>query len=447
MMNIKHIKSRIENILWKKDLSKLPPWQSRSIHLIRILQAVTRDLLGGLPTLRAMSLVYTTLLSLVPLLAVSFSVLKGMGAHNQIKPMLLNVLSPLGSGGIEITEHLLTFVDNIKVGVLGFVGIALLFYTVISLIQKIERAFNSTWQITSYRSIGQRFSDYLSVIMVGPVLVFVAIGITAGISSSTLVETLSQIEPFGTLLLFVGKIIPYILIIAAFTFIYTIIPNTKVKFKSALTGAIIAGVLWETTGWLFTSFVANSANYAAVYSSFAVLMIFMIWLYLSWLILLIGSSIAYYHQHPERISNRQQILRLSCRLREKIALLVMFKIADHFHFNKPKPWTLISLSKSLDISPDAVALVVQSLENDKLIMRCGTDSATFSPSKSLENISIKDIWNAVRGAEETTYLNPDKLESIDAVDDLLNNTDKAIAEYFADTTLLDIINKQHALTP
>ena len=446
-MNIKHIKSRVENILWKKDLSKLPPWQSRSIHLIRILQAVSRDLLGGLPTLRAMSLVYTTLLSLVPLLAVSFSVLKGMGAHNQVKPMLLNVLSPMGSGGIQITEHLLTFVDNIKVGVLGFVGIALLFYTVISLIQKIERAFNSTWQITSYRSIGQRFSDYLSVIMVGPVLVFVAIGITAGISSSTLVETLSQIEPFGSLLLFLGKIIPYLLIIAAFTFIYTIIPNTKVHIKSALTGAVIAGVLWETTGWLFTSFVANSANYAAVYSSFAVLMIFMIWLYLSWLILLIGSSIAYYHQHPERISNRQQILRLSCRLRENIALLVMFKIADQFHFNKPTPWTLTSLSKSLDISPDAVALVVQSLEDNKLIMRCGADNGVFSPSKSLENISIKDIWNAVRGAEETAFLNPEKLESIDAVDDLLNNADKAISECFNDTSLLDIINKQHALTP
>lgn len=444
-MNITRIKMRIDNLLWKKDLSKLPSWQAHSIHIIRILQAVYRDLSGGLPTLRAMSLVYTTLLSLVPLLAVSFSVLKGMGAHNQIKPMLLNVLSPLGSGGVEITEHLLNFVDNIKVGVLGFIGVALLFYTVISLIQKIERAFNFTWRITSYRSIGQRFSDYLSVIMVGPVLVFLAIGITASISSSSLVETLSAIEPFGTLLVLLGKIIPYILIIAAFTFIYSIIPNTKVQFKSALTGAIIAGLLWETTGWMFTSFVANSANYTAVYSSFAVLMIFMIWLYLSWLILLIGASIAYYHQYPERISIRQQKMRLSCRLREKIAMLVMFKIADHFYFNKSTLWTQTSLAKSLEISNEAIGLVIDSLEEKKLIMRCGENNDEFTPSKSLEHISVKDIWDSIREAEEAPYLNPSKLESIEAIDELLNNTDLAIQESFASISLLDIIKKQQAL--
>ena len=278
--------------------------------------------------------------------------------------------------------------------------------------------------------------------MVGPVLVFVAIGMTAGLSNSSLVATLSAIEPFGTLILLLGKIIPYLLIIAAFTFIYTIIPNTKVQFSSALTGAVISGVLWETTGWLFTSFVANSANYAAVYSGFAVLMIFMIWLYLSWLILLTGSSIAYYHQYPERISNRYQMLRLSCRLREKIAMLIMFKIANHFHFNNPKLWTQSSLAKTLDISSDAIELVIKSLEAKKLIMRCGEDNGSFSPSQSLEHIAIKDIWDSVREAEEAPYLNPKKLESIDAIDELLNNVDHAITESFADMTLLDIVNKQ-----
>lgn len=445
-MNITQLASRIDDLLWKKELSELARWQAAIIHLLRIFSAVYRDLAGGLPTLRAMSLVYTTLLSLVPLLAVSFSVLKGMGAHNQIKPMLLNVLAPLGPGSEQITEYLLGFVDNIKVGVLGFVGIALLFYTVTSLIQKIERAFNFTWRISSYRSIAQRFSNYLSVILVGPVLVFVAIGITAGISSSTLVETLSQIEPFGTLLLVLGKIVPYILIIAAFTFLYIIIPNTRVRLSSALTGAIIAGILWETTGWLFASFVAGSTNYTAVYSSFAILMIFMIWLYLSWLILLTGASIAYYHQHPERISNRYQILRLSCRLREKTALLIMFKIADHFHNDRSETWTQSSLAKSLDIADDAVALVIDSLEQNKLLQRCGEDGQGFTPARSLEKISISDIWNAARTAEETPLLDPDKLESNDAIDSLLGETDKIVHGHFAGKTLLDIVSRQQELT-
>ena len=441
-MILKQLIARIEKFLWKQDLSKLPYWQSYAIKILRILQAVSRDLSGGQPTLRAMSLVYTTLLSLVPLLAVSFSVLQGIGAHNQIKPMLLNVLAPMGDSGIQITEHLLTFVDNIKVGVLGFVGIALLFYTVISLVQKIERAFNSTWRITTYRSISQRFSDYLSVIMIGPVFIFLAIGITAGISSSRFVETLTQIEPFGTLLHQVGRILPYIIIIGVFTFIYTIIPNTKVHFRSALTGAVISGLLWETTGWLFASFVANSANYTAVYSSFAVLMIFMIWLYLSWLILLTGSSIAYYHQHPERISTRQQSVSLSCRLREKIALLVMFKIAYQFHYGEPKKWTMTLLSKSLDISNDSMMLIIKALEKNKLLLRCGESAEFFAPAKSLDHIEIRDIWNAIRSAEETSDLNPSVIKSNETIDTLLDQTEDAINESLAGGSLLHLVEKQ-----
>ena len=282
--------------------------------------------------------------------------------------------------------------------------------------------------------------------MVGPILVFVAICITASISSSSIVTTLTAIEPFGTALLLLGKVIPYILIIGAFTFIYSIIPNTKVQFTSALTGAIVSGFLWETTGWLFASFVANSTNYTAVYSSFAILIIFMIWLYLSWLILLVGASISYYHQHPERISNRQQQLYLSCRLREKIAMLIMYKIADHFHFDKPKLWTQLSLAKSLDISSDAVGMVTKSLEEKKLIMRCGEENDSFTPSKSLEHITIKDIWDSVRAAEEVSFLNPQKLESIEVIDELLNNAEKAVAKSFANMSLLDVVNKQCGLT-
>ena len=136
-MDLIETKEKINTLLWKKDLASMPEWQALSIKLLRIFHAVIRDLSGGLPTLRAMGLVYTTLLSLVPLLAVGFSVLKGFGVHNQIEPLLQSALTPLGEQGEEITAHIIGFVDNIEVGILGAVGIALLFYTVVSLIQKI----------------------------------------------------------------------------------------------------------------------------------------------------------------------------------------------------------------------------------------------------------------------------------------------------------------------
>ena len=438
LMNLNTIKAKANALLWETDLSALPWWQSRVIHFLRIIQAVVRDLSSGLTTLRAMSLVYTTLLSLVPLLAVSFSVLKGFGVHNQIEPMLLNMLAHLGDKGVEITNQLISFVDNIKVGVLGSLGLGLLIYTVISLIQKIERAFNATWRVTESRGITQRFSDYLSVIMVGPVLVFSAMGITASISNSHIMTMLVSVEPFGSLISLIGKFLPFILIITAFTFLYILIPNTKVRFRSALVGAVVAGFLWETLGWLFTAFVANSSNYTAVYSSFAILIVFMIWLYLGWLILLTGSSIAFYHQNPERISSRQQILRLSCRLREKIALLVMYRIGSSFHHNT-EPWSIHRLTADIDVSMEAIAMILNALEDAELITRSGEKNEIYMPCQSLERINIKQILDAVRSAEEAPSLNPDKLNSNVNVDQLLVEIDKAVSDSLGEKTLLSLV--------
>jgi len=439
-MDLIKTKEKINTLLWKKDLASMPEWQALSIKLLRIFHAVIRDLSGGLPTLRAMGLVYTTLLSLVPLLAVGFSVLKGFGVHNQIEPLLQSALTPLGEQGKEITAHIIGFVDNIEVGILGAVGIALLFYTVVSLIQKIESALNHTWRITEYLALAQRVSDYLSIIMVGPVLVFAALAITATISSSSVVTTLSAIEPFGFLISSIGKLLPFFLIICAFTFIYILVPNTKVKFNSALTGAIIAGILWQTAGILFAKFVAGSTNYTAVYSSFAILIIFMIWIYLSWLILLIGASISFYHQHPERITARQQVLTLSGRLREKIALLVMYRIGKSFHDNK-NPWTSEDLASDLDISAEALSTVLSSLVDSHLISRSGENEVSYLPSQSLEHISISNILSAVRAAEESPELNFDNIKSENAVDELINNVEETVNSNLNNMSLRDLVTK------
>ena len=161
--------------LWGIDISSFGRFRAFLIKALRLLYVAVREFSEGQLTLRAMGLVYTTLLSLVPLIAVSFSVLKAFGVHNQVEPFLYNFLSPLGSKGAEITRKIIGFVENIKVGVLGSIGLAMLIYTVISLIQKIEDAFNYIWKIKRPRSFARRFSDYMSVILIGPVLIFSAI--------------------------------------------------------------------------------------------------------------------------------------------------------------------------------------------------------------------------------------------------------------------------------
>ncbi len=283
----------IVRALWGKDTESLPRWKAWPIVVLRVVFAVARDVLAGNLTLHAMSLVYTTLLSFVPLLALSFSVLKGFGVHNQVEPILLRLLEPLGEKGQEIAALVIGFVDNIKVGVLGAVGLALLFYTVVSLMQKIESAFNDTWRISETRPLARRFSDYLSVLLIGPVLIFSAVGITASLTSNALFESLTAVEPLGTLIEIAGGLTPFLLVGGAFTFIYIFMPNTRVRLRSALLGGFVAGILWVTAGWGFATFVANSGNYAAIYSAFATLILFLIWLYLNWLILLVGSSICF----------------------------------------------------------------------------------------------------------------------------------------------------------
>ena len=295
------LKEKILSLIWDKDLASLPWWQASLLGIIRFLHIMLVDFMDGQLNLRAMSLVFTTMLSIVPLLAVSFSVMKAFGVHNQLEPMLLNYLAPLGAQGQEISQQIMGFVDNIKVGLLSGVGLGLLFWIVVRLINKIENAFNYTWRVQQSGSLARRFGNYLSVIMVGPVLVFIAMGVTGSVINTSIAQAILSIEPFGTLLSIATKLIPYVLIIAAFTFTYLFIPNTKVRLIPALTGGVAAGFLWQTVGWVFATVMSASisANYTAIYSSFAFLFVFMIWLWWSWLILLVGSSVAFYKQYPE----------------------------------------------------------------------------------------------------------------------------------------------------
>jgi membrane protein len=248
---------QLVDFVWKLDHEGVR-WRARLSEFLRIMSMVALDVRGGMLTLRAMSLVYTTLLSLVPLLAVSFSVLKGFGVHNQLEPALLNILQPLGEKAAEITHNIVGFVENMKIGVLGAMGLGMLIYTVISLIQKIESAFNFTWRLRTSRNLAQRFSNYLSVVMVGPVLVFSAVGITASLRSNAIVGKIEALPYMGEVIRMAGEFVPYLLIIAAFTFVYLLVPNTRVKPLSALYGAVIAGVLWRWTGLLFASFAGCS---------------------------------------------------------------------------------------------------------------------------------------------------------------------------------------------
>lgn len=405
MQFVEKLRKRIFEFVWINDTRTLSAWKQKVVQALRIGYLVIRDLIEGELTLRAMGLVYTTLLSLVPFIAISFSVLKGFGVQNQIEPMLMNFLAPLGDKGVEITERIIGFVNNMKVGVLGSVGLVLLIYTSVSLLQKIERSFNYTWRVSEGRSVIQRFSQYLSVILIGPVLVFTALGITASITSYLLMQSLMQIQAVGVIFEAITRTIPYLLVIVAFTFVYMLIPNTKVYFKSALVGGLVAGVLWESAGWVFASFVVNSTKYMAVYTVFASLIIFMIWLYVSWLILLIGCSISFYYQNPEQRRLQARVAHLSNRTKEKLAIAIMVLVGTLF-YQKQAPYNARKLAGRLGIGSQSCDKVIHDLVEAKLLLKTADEPPGLIPAYALERMLVKDAVNAVRASGETGGLNP-----------------------------------------
>ena len=431
------VDQKIKGAILDVDLASLPRWKAWLYGLLRIGYVVLRDLGDGMLTLRAMSLVYTTILSMVPMLAISFSVLKGFGVHNQIEPFLRNVLAPLGDKGLEISTRIIEFVENVQVGVLGFVGFIMLFYTVVSLMQKIERAFNFTWHITQARTFAQRFRDYLSVVVIGPVLVFASIGITGSMMNNSVVEGLSAMFLVGDAIQIAGRLVPYAMIITAFTFIYIFMPNTKVKFSAALTGGIVAGVLWNTAGWVFAAVIVGSTKYTAIYSTFATLIMFMIWLYLGWLILLVGASIAFYSQHPEHIGALRGKVSMSGRVKEKLALMTAYLIGESFYRGRPA-WTAEALSQRIEAPMEAVDAVLGAFEDSGLVRRTADEPATFLPARPLETTPIKDVIDAVRVADESSYLNVERLPREAPVDALIETLERATDAALAGQTLKDL---------
>ena len=437
----------LDGAIWEIDTDTWPRYAVVPFDVMRSCAATVRDLTtDGQLNLRAMSLVYTTLLSLVPLLAISFSVLKGFGVHNQVEPFLQNLLQPLGDKGLEISDRIIEFVENVKAGVLGSLGLGLLIFTVISLMQKIERAFNFAWHVNQHRSLAQRFSGYLSVIVIGPLLIFSSIGITTSIQATSVVESLAAYQTVGTLLEFLGKLVPYCLIIAAFTFIYIFMPNTRVRVQSAFVGALVAGFLWESMGWVFASFVVNSVNYTAIYSAFATLIVFLLWLYLGWLILLAGASIAFYHQHPDYRSLQRGILRLSIRVREKLALLVMHAVGENMYANR-HPWTAGDLARRLGVPVAAVELVVGSLEAGGLLAPTADEPPAYLPAKPLDETCVGDVLDTARSADEISNLAFSRLPASPSVDAVLGERAAAADTAVRGRRIKDLSSPQATAKP
>jgi membrane protein len=432
---IAKLRNYLEILVWGDHLEKRGTPGHFAATVLRYIYGLVRDIVYGQLTLRSMSLVYTTLLSVVPLIAFSFSILKGLGKHKELEPWLFDILAPLGAQGKEITEQVINLVDNVKGGVLGGVSLAFFIYTAISMVQKVEESFNYVWYVSKPRSFARRFSEYFFVLLIGPIVMVVALGMLASIKSNAIVQLILTNESLGPIFVRISAFTPYLLITGVFTFLYMYMPNTKVKLKSALVGGLAGGILWASAGAFFATFILYASRTQLIYSGFAAAITTLIWLYLSWLILLVGAQLAFYHQQPAflRIGRREP--RLSNSMRERLALNVMYLVGKAFR-HPGENTNINEISRQLEIPSIALAPVTNSLEHAGLLIT--TENEELLPGCDMSVIGINDILAVVRTQGETgSYRDPAWTPGIDALGAELDDALERVAD---EKTLADLLD-------
>jgi membrane protein len=438
--SIHQLKSRLLDQVWGPEVSELTRVKRLLHSVVKMSVMVGQDFVENLVKLQAMALAFKTLLSLAPLLAVIFSILKGLGVHNRMEPALTQALAPLGEKGQEITAHLIGFVDRMSAGV----GSITLFVTVLSLMGSIEQAFNYIWRVRSPRRFARKFSDYLSVLLVGPVLVFAAVTITATLQSTTLVKTLTSFQPFGMVILFLLRLIPYFTLWGAFSFFYIFIPNTRVKLTSALVGGLVAALLWETVGWGFAVFVASSTRYYAIYSSFAVLVLFLFWLHISWVIVLLGAQVAHAHQNIHFYRDERDLLAQSPAGREKLALQMMLLVGRNF-YRGLDPMGVSELANQMRVPAGLIKDLMEVFHKRRLVLPLA-DEETFVLGRDPETIGVKEVLDCVRYSGEKKLARADSGKAEDEIDDVLLEVEQSVAEVLEGKSLKSLITGQNRLS-
>ncbi len=403
---------RLQDRLFRESRTMTRPW-GPVLRVLRYPAAVLRDWLTGDLGVRATSLAYTTLLSIVPLLVLSFSVLKGLGARANLEYLLHEFFRPMGSAADELTGGVLQFVANMRGDVLGSIGLAFLLYTVISTIEKVETSFNAVWRVERPRSLGRRFTEYLSVMILGPILFAAAIGLLGSAAHSTFGRWLGAVPPLAWAAAVLGHLVPYVVVSAVFTSMYLFIPNTRVEPRAALVGGVTGGIIWGLVGRLFTAFLVYSSHMVAVYTGFAIVLTTLIWVYLSWLILFIGAQLAFYVQYPHCLRYGQGSTDLVGRQRERAALGVMVLLARSYA-GGGSLWTGGRLAAELDVPVTAMNSVLAALEREGLVV--GADKERWLPARAPESILLGDVLGAVRAPSRgPSLLSPRIPEAADAV--------------------------------
>jgi membrane protein len=420
----------IKSLLFKDLLSRpLKEYSGRKLIVIRQLKIFTMAFKGfneDRVQLRASALTYYSILTIVPIVAMTFGIAKGFGFETYLKDELFKNFSSQE----KVLEWIMTFVDrylsNIKGGVIAGVGVVVLLWSVMKLLGNIENSFNDIWQIKKSRVISRQLSDYISLVVITPILLLVSSSTTIFLSEQ--IENSSQVLPllgyFSPFLNFLVHLIPYVLIWMVFSLLYIIMPNTKVKFKSALIGGIIAGTIFQLVQWGYFEFQSMLTSYGAIYGSFAALPLFLIWMQLSWLIVLFGAEISFANQNIEHYEAESESFNISYHVKKAVTILLLREIILNFKASQPAQ-PAEQLANKLNLSVRLVRDILYELQETGIISETMTKNVkegAYQPAQDIDKLTVGYVFDLLdkRGQDSLVNFDSGNLEKMKKVVDQLN---------------------------
>ncbi len=410
--------SFISTDIWRIEARKQPKLKSFLLRQIRTFLLAIKGFQEDNLQLRASALTFFSILSIVPVVAMAFGVAKGFGFQKILEEQLMAQFSGQQEVMIQVTTFANTLLENTKGGLVAGIGVAVLFWTVINVLGNIELSFNYIWGVKTPRSLGRRFSDYLSIMFICPILVIASSSATVFIASQVQNIT-SQIQILGALSPYIFtalKILPYTLYWVLFTFVYIFMPNTKVKFSSALLAGIIAGTIYQVVQFIYIDFQIGVSQYNAIYGSFAALPLFLVWVQISWTIVLFGAEISFAHQNVDTYEFEPDCLGVSSYFKKIISLRIMNLVSKSFAKEEP-PLTDDEISDRLETPIRLVRQIIFDLVHSGLLTEIpGKDNkeSSYQPAHDICEITIKYAIDALdrRGNQNIPVADSEELKRL-----------------------------------
>ena len=354
MQNVKFMITKvfdfIQTDIWKIRSKNLSPIKSFFIRQARIVLLTIRSFEKDSCYLRASALTFFSFLSIVPFLAMTFGIAKGFGLEAILEKQLLEKFQGQEEILIYIVNFAHSLLENTEGSLIGGIGVVVLFWTIIKVLGHIEQSLNHIWKIKKTRSHWRKFSDYLSMIIIFTIVMMMSSSITVFIRTEVtfITEKARLIKILSPAIFFVLKFLPHCLIWALFTFTYFLVPNTEVSFRSAIIAGFVAGIFYHIIQWGYIDFQVNVAKYNAIYGSFAALPLFLIWLQLSWIMVLLGAEISFAHQNIDSYEFEQDCPNISFFFMKLLSLQIAHLLIKKFSKGE-KPLTAIQISNDLEI--------------------------------------------------------------------------------------------------